>query len=249
MTNSLLSVPRELRRGGKLNDEDEAQATAIELINLISSRLDLPDLGDVSILDMGCGYRLAQALLGNNLPIERYTGLDVYGELIEYMQENVQDERFEFHALNLHNEMYNPAGELLTEDFQLPVPESTFDIICLFSVFTHLAPHDYSSMLKMLRRYIKPGGKILFSLFVFETTPGGLGFIDHFSAGLGLSDADIEKWSGPPDFKDWDPEQPLKWAIYSRQNALRLVEGTGWQVDSLNYPESFIQHYMICSPS
>ena len=248
MTSSLLSIPRELRRGGKLNDETAAQASAEDLIELICRRFDLPDLSGVSVLDMGCGYRLAQALLRNKLPIGRYTGLDVFQELIEYLQKNVQDERFEFHALDLHNEMYNPTAELLSEDYQLPVREGAFDIICLFSVFTHLAPHDYSSMLKMLRRYVKPGGKLIFSLFVFETTPEGLGFIDHVSAGLKLSNADMEKWPGPPDFKDWDPEQPLKWAIYSRENALKLVEGTGWQVDSLNYPESAIQHYMICSP-
>ncbi|MAT94469.1 MAG: hypothetical protein CME59_17985 [Halioglobus sp.] len=248
MTEPNLQVPRELRRGGKLEDEAYAQSSALQLIDLICDCLEVPDLGNASVLDMGCGYRLAQTMLRNNVPIGHYSGLDVYHELIAYLQENVNDERFEFHPLNLHNEMYNPGGELLSADFQLPVPEASFDIICLFSVFTHLAPHDYSAMLKMLRRYVKPGGGLLFSLFVYETTAGGLGFIDKISTGLNISATDIENWSGPPAFKDWDPQQPLKWAIYSREHALELVEGTGWKVESLNDPRTYIQHHMLCTP-
>jgi len=144
--------------------------------------------------------------------------------------------------------MYNPAGEMLSENFDLPVAEGAFDVICLFSVFTHLAPHDYSLMLKLLRRYIKPGGKLIFSLFVFENTPGGHGFVERRTAGYEISEEDIKNWDGPPDFVDWDPNQPLKWAVYSRESALKLVEGTSWQVESLNYPEPYIQHYMVCSP-
>ena len=53
---------------------------------------------------------------------------------------------------------------------------------------------------------------------------------------------------GPEDFKDWFPERPLWRAVYSRENAIRLVENTGWEVESLNDPEENIQHFMICRP-
>ena len=65
-------------------------------------------------------------------------------------------------------------------------------MIWRFSVFTHLAPHDYAVMLKLQRRYIKPGGKRVFSVF--------------------------------------------------------LIKGTGLKVESVNDPEEFIQHYIVCSP-
>jgi hypothetical protein len=38
-------------------------------------------------------------------------------------------------------------------------------------------------------------------------------------------------------------------AVYSRENALRLVQDTGWEVESLNDPEKSVQHYMICKPA
>jgi hypothetical protein len=41
-----------------------------------------------------------------------------------------------------------------------------FDLICLFSVFTHLAPHDYVAMLRLLRRHATPDARLIFSLFV-----------------------------------------------------------------------------------
>jgi hypothetical protein len=55
-------------------------------------------------------------------------------------------------------------------------------------------------------------------------------------------------FQGPKDFVDWVPEKPLLRAVYSRENAMRLVAGTGWEIESLNDPEEYIQHYMICRP-
>jgi len=42
---------------------------------------------------------------------------------------------------------------------ELTVPEiegRRFDLICLFSVFTHMVPDDYIAMLRLLRRFVKP---------------------------------------------------------------------------------------------
>ena len=164
------------------------------------------------------------------------------------LRANVADPRFGFHLLNTHNQMYNPEGEPLSADTFLPVDPSSFDIICLFSVFTHLAPHDYVAMLEMLRKYVKPDGTLIFSLFVNETTAGGHGFIDGISRHIEITDEAMRNWDGPPDFKDWNPKEPLKWAVYSREHAIRLVQGTGWEIESLNDPEEVIQHFMICRP-
>ncbi len=248
MSGQKLEVPREFRRGGKAKDEEESKDTARNLIKVMYRGLGLEDFRDSRILDMGCGVKMVQVMMEDEIPLGGYVGIDVFSDLIEYLKANVTDPRFEFHSLDLHNEMYNPDGERLTADTQLPVPEASFDVICLFSVFTHLAPEDYVAMLKMLRRYIKPGGKLIYSLFVFETTEGGHGFMDQVAKWMVVSEEDLEKWPGPPDFKDWDPKNPLKWAIYSRKHALELLEGTGWEMEALNDPEPSIQHYMICSP-
>jgi ubiquinone/menaquinone biosynthesis C-methylase UbiE len=258
MDDLVLSVPLELRRGGKLSDESASVESGRQLIQLMCSNLGVRDLGGSSVLDMGCGCKLVQAILNHDLRIGRYVGIDVFPQLINFLQANVTDARFEFHVQNTHNEMYNPQGEPLGAATRLPVEEESFDIICLFSVFTHLAPHDYVAMLKLLRRYIKTGGRILYSLYVNETTKTGLGHMDCFSRSLNEHVAQLsqvrEKFVAQmkdhtvPDFWDFYPASPLQVAIYSRENALRLVQNTGWKVESLNDPEEEIQHYMICRP-
>jgi SAM-dependent methyltransferase len=258
MSDLVLKVPRGLRRGGKARVEEESVESGLQLIQLMCRRFNLPDLGDSCVLDMGCGCKLVQVILDEKLPIGRYVGIDVFPELIHFLQESVTDSRFDFHVLNTHNDMYNREGEPLSADTQLPAPEHSFDIICLFSVFTHLAPHDYVAMLRMLRRYVKPNGKIIFSLFLNETTQSGLSFIDGVTKAWSANADQLGKFEeafreklekeGALDFFDYDPSQPLKWAIYSRENALKLVRDTGWEVESLNNPEEGIQHYMICKP-
>jgi len=258
MTNSVLKVPRELRRGGKAFNEEASIESGLQLIQLMTRKFGFPDLDDASVLDMGCGCKLVQAFLDHDLAIDRYVGIDIFPELIAFLQANVPDPRFTFHVQNTHNEMYNPQGEPLGANTRLPIAETSFDIICLFSVFTHLAPHDYAAMLQMLRRYIKPDGRMIFSLFVNETTSDGLGFIDNINKTWrerpekldGFEEAFRQGFNktGPPDFLDYDPSQPLQWAIYSRAHALQLIKGTGWEVESLNDPEAAIQHYMICRP-
>lgn len=250
MSELALHVPRELRRGFLASDEVDSVNSGHELIRVMCDKLGMPSLEGKSVLDMGCGTKLVQAILTRELPVGRYVGCDVYGDMIEYLSANVEDPRFEFYPLSFHNEMYNPDGEPLSAESVLPVQENDFDIICLFSVFTHLAPEDYHAMLKMLRRYIKPGGHLLYSLFVNEITEGGHGFLDrmlpYIEAKLKTDEA--SRSLEPPDFVDWDPDKPLLQAIYSRRYALELIEGTGWQMESLNDPEEYIQHYMVCTP-
>jgi SAM-dependent methyltransferase len=263
MSDLVLSVPKELRRGHSRWNESASVAEGVELIKLMCRNFGLADFGNSEVLDMGCGSKLVQAILDRRLPLRRYTGVDVFPDLIDFLKQNVTDPRFNFQLLNTRNEMYNPGGKPLTADTKLDVVEHSFDIICLFSVFTHLAPDDYVAMLQMLRRYVKPGGRLIFSLFVNETTAGGMGFMDtyhkNWKGDYSASTSDqVEQHKqflenavaagGPPDYFDVYPAHPLKATMYSRNYALRLVENTGWKVESLNDPEKYIQHYMICRP-
>lgn len=248
MSDTILKVPRELRRGGRADNEQSSVESGVELIKLICSSFGLEDLGGSDVLDMGCGNKLVQAILEEGFPVGSYVGIDVHRPLIEFLQQNVDDARFNFYPLDVHNEMYNPQGKPLAEDTPLPLPEAGFDVICLFSVFTHLAPHDYVAMLKLLRRFARPDARIIYSLFVNETTSGGHGWVDRMLPFIeaAITEENVDKPF--PDFVDWVPEKPLWRAVYSRAHALELVEGTGWEVESLNDPQEFIQHYMVCKP-
>ena len=64
MSDAFLTVPRELRRGGRADDEEDSVGTGLELVKLICRSFGLQDLGNSDVLDMGCGNKLVQAILG-----------------------------------------------------------------------------------------------------------------------------------------------------------------------------------------
>lgn len=243
-------VPGEFRRGNlrSMEESEKQRESAVFLLDMICRQLGLDNLAQTEFLDMGCGSKFTEALIGEKLPIGHYVGVDVYKDMVDYLRDSVDDEHFEYHHMNSHNEMYNPDGEVMTADTRLPLGDATFDIISLFSVFTHLAPHDYSTMLKMLRPYIKPDGHMIFSVFINEPTEGGHGLVDSILKTLKqqgkLSERDE---NNIPDFNDAG-SSPLQWALYSRSHALELFADTGWEVVSLNQPELHVQHYFICKP-
>lgn len=246
-----LVVPKKFRRGilRRQADADRQRAGARYLLDMMCRQFAIEDFGAATLLDMGCGSKFSEALLGDDLPIGRYVGVDVYKDMIDFLSENVEDDRFEYHHFNAHNEMYNPQGELMTADSRLPLGDRQFDFICLFSVFTHLAPHDYGTMLKLLRRHIRPGGKLLYSVFINELTEGGHGLVDSITETLKQQGKQYEWAEGPvPDFVDAG-KSPLQWALYSREHAVGLIEGTGWRIDSLNEPEEYVQHYFVLTPA
>jgi SAM-dependent methyltransferase len=238
------------------------EESGVFAVDLLCRTLDREDLSGVEVLDVGCGTKLVKTLIDHSLPVRRYVGIDVSSEIIEWLRANVADPRFEFHPLDARNEMYNPDGTELADFELLPVGGRRFDLICLFSVFTHLAPHDYVAMLRLLRRHAKPDTRLLFSLFlrdperettyeqairhrlasddpqVRERTKASLArAIDHRASQRNAR------------FVDEVPGRPLEIARYERDYALELVDGTGWQVLELRPPEQHIQHYMICRPA
>jgi len=219
--------------------------------------LGLGDLGATNLLDFGCGVKFTQALLGNALPIRHYTGVDVYRDMIEFLRSHVNDRRFEYFHIDAHNELYNPTGERLTEDTKLPFGDRTFDVICLFSVFTHLAPSDFRVLLHLLRRHVGAHGRLFFTLFINERTRDGHGLIDGWArnlAGRGDKLLDVRAGrveAGLPEvepFVDLDETKPLNRAVYSEEYARSLIKDTGWQVLSLSPPAPFIQHHFLCAP-
>jgi hypothetical protein len=53
----------------------------------------------------------------------------------------------------------------------------------------------------------------------------------------------------PPEFEDADPTKPLMVALYSRRQAIELIEGTGWKLLSLSPPDVHLQHHIVCAPA
>lgn len=243
----VLHVPSKFRRGGKRANQWKSIDSGRWLLEYMAQQFGYDDFGKLALLDMGCGVKFTQAILEYSIPIKHYVGIDVYREMIDFLLENVDDERFEYQHADIHNAMYNTGGIPLESYPGLPVGDQEFDVICLYSVFTHLAPHDYPLMLKLLRRYIKPDGKLIYTLFINEHTETGHGLIDALTRDLGPGPASGYE---PPPFEDLDKDKPLRWAVYSRTHALELVADTGWKIECLNQPTESgqIAHHFICTP-
>ena len=125
-----------------------------------------------------------------------------------------------------------------------------FDLICLFSVFTHLAPDDYREMLRVLRPLVRPDGKLFFSLYIDEVTPDGYGYIDLGGSHArcvptSSTAAEVPVSNEPVPFRDVDPDEPLRIALYSEEHRRELIEGTGWHVVELLRPARHIQHSLV----
>lgn len=219
-----LIIPEELHRNAPDVHASGPENTGSILMKLVVERLGLRDLSGSDVLDVGCGVRFAQAIINRDIPIQSYTGVDVHLPLIEHLRREVDDPRFSFSHWDARNAMYNPAGMKITPESLLPV-EGTFDVIWLFSVFTHLEPSDANALLAILRRHVRPGGALFFSAFLGE-------------------DDTI-------DFEDRLPAYPLSYACYSERYLRELVMANGWSVSSVSPPsrEHFIQHHLVCHPT
>jgi SAM-dependent methyltransferase len=252
-----LAIPGRFNRSTTaLRDPVAAEESALFLIRYLCQTLGVADLSGHEVLDVGCGTKFTQAFINHGLPIKGYVGVDVYADMIAFLRENVADPCFEYHHVDVRNEAYNPDAPPMTADTDLGLGDRTFDLIWLFSVFTHLAPPDYQTMLRLLRRYVRHDGRLVYTLFIDELTDGGYGYIDQMERALraadieGAIDRNRAAWVREvKPFVDVDPEHPLRWALYSREYAYELIEGTGWTPLELLPPNEFAQHHFICAPA
>jgi SAM-dependent methyltransferase len=251
-----LPVPVALQRSAH-RDRKEWIDSGVFAVDLLTRTMGGTDLSGVEMLDVGCGTKIVKTLLDNGLPVGRYVGIDAYAPVIDFLKANVTDPRFEFAYFDARNDLYNPEGTPLGDFERLPVGADPFDLICLFSVFTHLGPDDYVSMLRLTRRHIKPDGTLLFSLYLNDPEHPSL-IAQQLAADVKSDDPlvaetarrAIAKALAAKDrgFLDEVPEQPLLRALYDVDFAHELFDGTGWEAVSVHPPEQHIQHYMICRP-
>lgn len=216
-----LSIPLRFRRGLLRGDERASVDSALQLLACVN---EIVPLAGRKLLDFGCGVKLVQGLHELDYQLCKYTGVDVYREMIEHLRSQVIDPRFEFAALDFHNAMYNKAGRPMTADERLPIADDRFDVITMFSVITHMAPADTAATLSILRGYAADDARLVFSTFIDPNQP--------------------------EDFVDKIPDRPLLNAFYRRSFIEQLVADAGWRILSLNHPVAqLIHHHYVCSPA
>jgi 2-polyprenyl-3-methyl-5-hydroxy-6-metoxy-1,4-benzoquinol methylase len=110
--------------------------------------LGRPIAADSRILDFGCGWGRILRFFLKDVPAENLCGVDVDPEMIRICRETVGHARFE--AVDPGPPSRLPAG--------------SFDVIYLYSVFSHLAEDVHLQWVEEFARLLRPGG------LVFATT-------------------------------------------------------------------------------
>jgi SAM-dependent methyltransferase len=127
---------------------------------------------DSSLLDIGCGggkllYGIIEAL-GS---IRSYVGVDVDKRHIDWLKANVAPQvpfaRFE-HII-FYNERYNDTPSASTRSPN--IPGESYDVVALFSVFSHMWLRDIELYLKLIASKLATGGACYLTLFVEDNVP------------------------------------------------------------------------------
>lgn len=110
---------------------------------------------DGTVVDVGCGSGRLAAPLSQYLGADgQYLGTDVVPALVDYAQKLVGRPGWRFEVV---------------DDLKIPAPSDHADIVCFFSVMTHLR-HEHSFLyLQEAKRVVKPTGRIVVSFLEFAT--------------------------------------------------------------------------------
>lgn len=130
----------------------------LELIRIFKS------LKGASIIDIGCGIgRLTKYLLHEN--VEKYLGLDIIPEIL-------QD------AIEVANGQPN-FNFAIVENCKLPSADASADVVCGFSLITHLLDEEIFEYFMEARRVLRPNGIAVFSFLDFENDGHLSAFVAH----------------------------------------------------------------------
>ena len=243
-----LVVPPSLERSRShpgLLEAGRVDKTARQLLAVLTQILGVRDLGEQDVLDVGCGVKLTRAIINHDLPIGHYTGLDVDPEVIRFLGQAVDDARFTFQRIDVHNERYNASGTRLDASSSLGLGAAEFDVITGYSLFTHLDPHDLFHMARLMRAGATPRTRLVVTAFLDLHSEGGHGFIDRFSQGFGASMLGISKGG----YLDVYPDDPLRVTLYDERYARELFADAGWRIAEILDPSPAAQHTIVASPA
>jgi SAM-dependent methyltransferase len=123
------------------------------------------------VLDAGCGAgRLAFGLTGYLGPKGRYDGFDVDAGSIRWAQRNISNQfpNFHFQVADVQNKSYNPRGGIPAAAFTFPYENETFDLVFLFSVFTHMLPADMERYMAEISRVLKKGKRAYLTYYLLN---------------------------------------------------------------------------------
>ncbi|MFP4023310.1 MAG: class I SAM-dependent methyltransferase [Thiohalospira sp.] len=139
------------------------------LLNQLISYANLQP--DQRVLDVGCGIgRLAVPLTKYLNHKGSYEGFDIVKSGIKWCKKNISNSypNFNFKHIDLKNDLYNLSTDKEAKNFIFPYNDNEFDLVFLFSVFTHMTPLDVDNYLKQINRVLKHNGTCFVTFFILN---------------------------------------------------------------------------------
>ena len=119
--------------------------------NLEASLLKIAGLRDgMRLIDLGCGSGRLAVVLAEQAKVA-YHGIDIMPDLLDYARKNTPSD-FQFS---------------LVDKLEIPDADGVADMVCAFSLFTHLLHEETYTYLEEAKRVLKPGGVLVFSFLEF----------------------------------------------------------------------------------
>ena len=201
--------------GSKFNDNKFFFSSALSEANRLINHFELSI--NSRVLDVGCGVgRLPIGILNQIGNIDKYFGIDVSTRAIEWCQRfiNRGHPTFQFIHIDMENQRYNPHGKKIDNKYSLPFNDKEFDIIYLYSVFSHMPIDDIKLYLKEFRRLLSPSGKIFLTAFIEENVPD-----------MEINPQNYKMtWSGP-----------LHCVRYNKEFFKSILKNHNFKIDSFEY--------------
>jgi ubiquinone/menaquinone biosynthesis C-methylase UbiE len=207
---------KHLRFGGKeFKNDDFFLASAQSEAQRLVRRCGLST--ESAVLDVGCGVgRLPIGILDQVGDVRAYRGVDVHSKSIRWCKLHIEGAHpsFQFQVIDVKNHCYNPSGSPLSGSFRLPFDDGSFNIIYLYSVFSHMMPDDVSVYFAEFTRLLRPEGKTFLTAFLEEGVPDAM--------------------ENPPDYRmKWNG--PLHCVRYNMPFFTKLAGSAGLRVSEFEY--------------
>ena len=123
------------------------------------------------VLDVGCGIgRLAVPLTTFLNNKGSYEGIDIVKSGINWCNKRINKNfpNFKFLHINLKNDLYNLKTSNEAKNFIFPYKENEFEMVFLFSVFSHMIPADVNNYLNQIHRVLKDGAVCVATFFILN---------------------------------------------------------------------------------
>lgn len=124
------------------------------------------------VLDIGCGVgRIALALTSYLSEQGEYYGFDIDQKRVDWCESkyNSKYPNFHFEFSDVYNKDYNPTGTFKASNYQFSYANSSFDFVCLTSIFTHMLIEEIDNYISEISRVLKSDGKCLITYFLLNS--------------------------------------------------------------------------------